>query len=109
VTCTSCGTATLTTALVARAAAVFEQAGAEAWYERPIGDFLPEGFACPSCGGSAFEREKDILDVWFDSGSSHEAVLAVHPELRWPADLYLEGNDQYRGWFQSSMLGPWRT
>ena len=51
-----------------------------------------------------FEREQDILDVWFDSGSSHEAVLAVHPELRWPADLYLEGNDQYRGWFQSSML-----
>ena len=104
VTCTSCGTATLTTALVARAADLFEQAGAEAWYERPIEDFLPAGFACPSCGGSQFEREKDILDVWFDSGSSHEAVLAVHPELRWPADLYLEGNDQYRGWFQSSML-----
>ena len=62
------------------------------------------GFACPSCGGPAFEREQDILDVWFDSGSSHEAVLAVHPELRWPADLYLEGTDQYRGWFQSSML-----
>jgi isoleucyl-tRNA synthetase len=104
VTCTSCGTATLTTALVKRAAEVFEQEGAEAWYERPIGDFLPDGFACPSCGGSVFEREKDILDVWFDSGSSHEAVLAVHPELRWPADLYLEGADQYRGWFQSSML-----
>ena len=104
VTCTACGTATLTTALVARAAELFEQAGAEAWYERPIEDFLPAGFSCPSCGGSQFEREKDILDVWFDSGSSHEAVLAVHPELRWPADLYLEGNDQYRGWFQSSML-----
>jgi len=104
VTCTSCGTATLTGALVARAADLFEQAGAEAWYERPIEDFLPAGFACPSCGGAGFERERDILDVWFDSGSSHEAVLAVHPELRWPADLYLEGNDQYRGWFQSSML-----
>ena len=85
-------------------AELFEKEGAEAWYERPIEDFLPAGFACPSCGGAAFEREKDILDVWFDSGSSHEAVLAVHPELRWPADLYLEGNDQYRGWFQSSML-----
>ncbi|MFO7693278.1 MAG: class I tRNA ligase family protein, partial [Vicinamibacterales bacterium] len=58
----------------------------------------------PSGTGDAGQREKDILDVWFDSGSSHEAVLAVHPELRWPADLYLEGNDQYRGWFQSSML-----
>ena len=104
VTCTSCGTAALTLPLVTQAAALFEKEGAETWYERPIEDFLPAGFACPSCGGSAFEREKDILDVWFDSGSSHEAVLAVHPELRWPADLYLEGNDQYRGWFQSSML-----
>ena len=104
VACTSCGTAVLTTALVERAASIFAEAGAETWYERPIEDFLPAGFACPSCGGAAFEREKDILDVWFDSGSSHEAVLAVHPELRWPADLYLEGNDQYRGWFQSSML-----
>jgi isoleucyl-tRNA synthetase len=104
VTCTACGTAALTTALVARAADLFEQEGAEAWYERPIGDFLPAGFTCPSCGGTQFEAEKDILDVWFDSGSSHEAVLALHPDLRWPADLYLEGNDQYRGWFQSSML-----
>ncbi len=104
VTCTSCGTATLTTALVERAAAAFEKDGAEVWYERPVTEFLPEGFTCPSCHGASFEREQDILDVWFDSGSSHEAVLAVHPELRWPADLYLEGNDQYRGWFQSSML-----
>ena len=103
-TCRSCGAALLTTELVARAADVFERDGAEAWYERPIEDFLPSGSACPACGGSAFERERDILDVWFDSGSSHEAVLAVHPELRWPADLYLEGTDQYRGWFQSSML-----
>jgi isoleucyl-tRNA synthetase len=56
------------------------------------------------CGGSAFERERDILDVWFDSGSSHEAVLARSPELGWPADMYLEGSDQHRGWFQSSLL-----
>jgi len=104
VTCTSCGTATLTKDQIDRAGTIFEKDGAEAWYERPVGDFLAPGFACPSCGGTAFEREKDILDVWFDSGSSHEAVLAVHPELRWPADLYLEGTDQYRGWFQSSML-----
>jgi isoleucyl-tRNA synthetase len=104
VTCSSCGEATLTVDMVDRAAAVFEREGADAWYERPVADFLPAGFACPSCDGSSFERERDILDVWFDSGSSHEAVLAVHPELRWPADVYLEGNDQYRGWFQSSML-----
>jgi isoleucyl-tRNA synthetase len=104
VTCRDCGTATLTASLVERAAQIFERDGAEAWYERPLEDFLPEGFACPSCGGRGFDRERDILDVWFDSGSSHEAVLAVHSELRWPADLYLEGTDQYRGWFQSSML-----
>ncbi|HNV04052.1 MAG TPA: isoleucine--tRNA ligase, partial [Vicinamibacterales bacterium] len=103
-TCSSCGEAVLTAGLVERAAAVFERDGAEAWYERPVADFVPEGLACPSCGGTAFERERDILDVWFDSGSSHEAILVVHPELHWPPDLYLEGTDQYRGWFQSSML-----
>jgi isoleucyl-tRNA synthetase len=104
VSCRRCGVATLTPELIERAAKAFEQDGAEAWYERPIGDFVPPGFECPSCHATEFDREQDILDVWFDSGSSHEAVLAVHPELRWPADLYLEGTDQYRGWFQSSLL-----
>jgi len=104
VDCTSCGEAILTTALVEHAADVFERYNADAWYERPIEEFLPQGFACPSCGGTAFERERDILDVWFDSGSSHEAVLARSPELAWPADMYLEGSDQHRGWFQSSLL-----
>jgi isoleucyl-tRNA synthetase len=89
---------------VERAAAVFDVHGADAWYERPTADFIPEGLKCPSCGGTAFERERDILDVWFDSGSSHEAVLPFRPELRWPADVYLEGSDQHRGWFQSSLL-----
>jgi len=104
VDCTACGEAILTTALVEKAAAVFERYNADAWYERPIEEFLPEGFTCPSCGGTSFERERDILDVWFDSGSSHEAVLARSPELGWPADMYLEGSDQHRGWFQSSLL-----
>ena len=104
VDCTSCGEAILTTALVEQAAGVFERHNADAWYERPIEEFLPEGLTCPSCGGTSFERERDILDVWFDSGSSHEAVLARSPELGWPADLYLEGSDQHRGWFQSSLL-----
>jgi isoleucyl-tRNA synthetase len=104
VTCTTCRESMLTTALTTRAADVFAEHGADAWYERPIEEFLPEGLTCPHCGGTAFERERDILDVWFDSGSSHEAVLAVRPELRWPADMYLEGSDQYRGWFQSSLL-----
>ena len=67
-------------------------------------DFLPPGLTCPACGNSTFEKEMNILDVWFDSGSSHEAVLSVRPELTWPSDLYLEGSDQHRGWFQSSLL-----
>jgi isoleucyl-tRNA synthetase len=102
--CTRCGEALVTPATVERAAAVFEQHGADAWYERPLHDFVPEGLRCPCCGGSTFERELNILDVWFDSGSSHEAVLSVRPELTWPADMYLEGGDQHRGWFQSSLL-----
>jgi isoleucyl-tRNA synthetase len=104
VDCTKCGEAVMTGTLVERAASVFDQYGADAWYERPIEEFLPAGFACPSCGGTAFERERDILDVWFDSGSSHEAVLPFRPDLTWPADIYLEGSDQHRGWFQSSLL-----
>ena len=83
---------------------MFEQYGADAWYERPTEEFIPAGLACPTCGGTEFEREMNILDVWFDSGSSHEAVLSVRPELTWPADIYLEGSDQHRGWFQSSLL-----
>jgi isoleucyl-tRNA synthetase len=104
VSCRACGTSSLTTEIVERTARVFETAGADAWYEQDVAAFLPDGFRCPSCGGTAFDRERDIVDVWFDSGSSHEAVLAARPELAWPADLYLEGTDQYRGWFQSSLL-----
>jgi len=104
VDCSKCGEALLTPALVERAAAVFDTYGADAWYERPTGEFIPEGLRCPHCDGSAFERERDILDVWFDSGSSHEAVLPFRKELTWPADVYLEGSDQHRGWFQSSLL-----
>jgi isoleucyl-tRNA synthetase len=104
VDCTKCGEAILTAALVERAAGVFDEYGADAWYERPTEEFIPEGLTCPSCGGSSFERERDILDVWFDSGSSHEAVLPFWPDLTWPADMYLEGSDQHRGWFQSSLL-----
>lgn len=104
VDCTKCGEAILTKALVDRAAAVFDEYGADAWYERPAEEFLPAGLTCPSCGGTEFERERDILDVWFDSGSSHDAVLPQYKELTWPSDMYLEGSDQHRGWFQSSLL-----
>ncbi|HQX81016.1 MAG TPA: isoleucine--tRNA ligase [Vicinamibacterales bacterium] len=104
VTCVGCGRSHLTPALVERAATVFARDNADAWYDQPIEAFLPDGFACDACGGQTFEREHDILDVWFDSGSSHEAVLAQRSDLTWPADMYLEGTDQYRGWFQSSLL-----
>ena len=102
--CTKCGDAVLNADLVEKAASVFDEYGADAWYERPLEEFVPAGLACPSCGGTSFERERDILDVWFDSGSSHEAVLPFHPDLSWPAEMYLEGSDQHRGWFQSSLL-----
>jgi isoleucyl-tRNA synthetase len=104
VTCTGCGRSHLTPELVERAAEVFARDNADAWYEAPIDTFVPPDFRCDGCDGNTFERERDILDVWFDSGSSHEAVLAQRPELQWPASLYLEGTDQYRGWFQSSLL-----
>jgi isoleucyl-tRNA synthetase len=104
VDCTKCGEALVTPELVERSAAVFEKFGADAWYERDTSEFIPPGLKCPKCGGSSFEREMNILDVWFDSGSSHVAVLSVRPELTWPADMYLEGSDQHRGWFQSSLL-----
>jgi isoleucyl-tRNA synthetase len=104
VDCTKCGEAITSPALVEKTAAVFDTYGADAWYERPTEEFIPEGLTCPACGGTSFEREMNILDVWFDSGSSHEAVLSVWPELTWPADIYLEGSDQHRGWFQSSLM-----
>ena len=104
VDCVACGESVLTAPLIERAAAIFAGQGADAWYDRPVEELLPEGLACPKCGGRTFERERDILDVWFDSGSSHEAVLGLTDDLPWPADLYIEGSDQYRGWFQSSLL-----
>jgi isoleucyl-tRNA synthetase len=102
--CTKCGTPVLTRALVDKAAAVFDVYGADAWYERPVEEFIPDGMTCASCGGKEFEREGNILDVWFDSGSSHEAVLPFREDHHWPADIYLEGSDQHRGWFHSSLL-----
>ena len=102
--CVACGEPTLDPAVVERTAELFEQHGADAWYERDLADFLPAGMRCPACGAGDFQREQDILDVWFDSGSSHEGVQLDHPQLGWPLTLYLEGSDQYRGWFQSSLL-----
>lgn len=102
--CTSCGEAILTSTLIKKTASIVEQYGADAWYEQDLKEFIPTDLRCPSCGNDDFEQERDILDVWFDSGSSHEGVLNSNPELGWPLTLYLEGSDQYRGWFHSSLL-----
>jgi isoleucyl-tRNA synthetase len=102
--CKGCGKAVMRADLCRRVADLFEEDSADAWYEREAKDLLPPGFACPECGQGEFEKEKDILDVWFDSGSSHAAVLGHRPDLPWPADVYLEGSDQHRGWFHSSLL-----
>ena len=83
---------------------LFARKGADAWYELKAQDILPLGTNCPGCGGTGFRKETDIIDVWFESGCSQAAVLGHQPGLPWPADLYLEGGDQYRGWFHSSLL-----
>ncbi len=83
---------------------VFRCEGADAWYAHEAKEMLPDGVACPKCGGGEFRKEMDIIDVWFESGSSQAAVLGREELLPWPADLYLEGGDQYRGWFHSSLL-----
>ena len=79
------------------------QHGSIIWFEKEAKDLLPEGFTHPGSPNGEFTKETDIMDVWFDSGSSHEAVLRQRPELSFPADMYLEGSDQYRGWFNSSI------
>ncbi|HXH71439.1 MAG TPA: isoleucine--tRNA ligase [Mariprofundaceae bacterium] len=103
--CDGCGSHAITTpAVVEQVARAVEQGGADVWFTEDVAAFLPAGSKCPDCGGSAFVKETDILDVWFDSGSTHACVLEQRNELQTPADLYLEGSDQHRGWFQSSLL-----
>ncbi|MBA4373761.1 MAG: isoleucine--tRNA ligase [Thermodesulfovibrio sp.] len=81
-----------------------DELGADVWYMKKAEEFIPAGYACSKCGHTEFQKEMDILDVWFDSGVSHAAVVEADERLSWPADLYLEGSDQHRGWFQSSLL-----
>ncbi|MBI4709932.1 MAG: isoleucine--tRNA ligase, partial [Nitrospirae bacterium] len=81
-----------------------EAKGADVWFEKSPAELLPSGYKCPKCLSSEFTKEMDILDVWFDSGVSHAAVMEADERLSWPADMYLEGSDQHRGWFQSSLL-----
>jgi isoleucyl-tRNA synthetase len=102
--CIACGTDLLDRTIIDRIADIFEKEGADAWFDRSEADLLPPGTSCPSCGKTSFRKETDILDVWFDSGVSYASVLERRPELGVPADLYLEGSDQHRGWFHSSLL-----
>src|SRR5262249_36402916 len=83
---------------------LFRSEGADAWFTRPVYELVPKGTTCARCGGTSFSKEGDILDVWFESGSSHRGVLAQDFDLGYPAFMYLEGSDQHRGWFQSSIL-----
>ena len=101
--CKHCGKPIINEESVNAIANLYEKEGSDAWYKYEAGEILPEGFKC-ECGGTEFTKEMDIMDVWFDSGVSHAAVCNEEHGLRWPADLYLEGADQYRGWFQSSLL-----
>ncbi len=101
-TCEACHHVLADPTVIEHVAALMESKGADIWFERSASDLLPAGTACPRCGGTCFEKERDILDVWFESGVSYAAVLK--PRKWWPADLYLEGSDQHRGWFHSALL-----
>ena len=102
--CEACGEPVTSPELFERVKELFLVEGADAWYDRPATDFLPAGHVCAKCGGAELRKELDILDVWFDSGCSNIAVLKARPELTWPCDVYIEGHDQHRGFFQSSLL-----
>ena len=101
--CKDCGEPYVTEESIKKIQDVVRTEGTNAWWAKEAKDLVPEGAKCPKCGCTEFKKETDIMDVWFDSGSTHQSVL-VERGLDYPADLYLEGNDQYRGWFQSSLL-----
>ena len=102
--CDKCGADIVTPETIRHISDLFREHGSNIWFEKTADELVPQGFVCPHCGHTHFSKETDIMDVWFDSGSTHAAVLDERPELAFPADVYLEGGDQYRGWFQSSML-----
>ena len=102
--CAKCGKDIVTPETIRRVSDLFRAHGSNIWFDKTADELVPEGLVCPECGHAHFTKESDIMDVWFDSGSTHAAVLDERPYLHFPADVYLEGGDQYRGWFQSSML-----
>ncbi len=112
-TCNSCQTVLADPVVIEHVASLVSTQGADIWFEKTATDLIPAGTLCPKCGGQSFEKERDILDVWFESGISHAAVLKPKGRERgetwWPADLYLEGSDQHRGWFHSALLSAMTT
>ncbi len=102
--CEDCGEHFINDVTVKAVSELFTAEGSNAWWAKSAAEILPTSFVCPHCGKDKFRKETDTMDVWFDSGSSHAAVLTQRPELQWPADMYLEGSDQHRGWFHSSLL-----
>ncbi len=102
--CADCGEVLVDKETIFKVADIFEKRTSDAWFEMTPEELLPKGRTCAKCGGSNFEKESDILDVWFDSGVSHAAVCESNENLGWPVDLYLEGSDQHRGWFNTSLL-----
>jgi isoleucyl-tRNA synthetase len=102
--CKQCDSELMTEEILDHVVGLVREHGADIWFEREAGELMPAGTRCPQCGGGDFKKETNILDVWFDSGVSHAAVLEHRPNLSSPADMYLEGNDQHRGWFHSSLL-----
>lgn len=102
--CAKCSHVIADANIIRHVADIFEKESADAWYKREAAELLPESFSCDQCGATEFTKETDILDVWFDSGSSSIAVLEARDNLRWPADIYVEGGDQFRGWFNSSLM-----
>ena len=102
--CKDCGKPVCTPETIERISKIFGEEGSNAWFAKDAMELIPEGFSCPHCGGKTFDKETDTLDGWFDSGSTHIASLRLDDAQNWPSDIYLEGADQYRGWFQSSLL-----
>lgn len=101
--CDACSHPHITEDSIEHIASIFAKEGSSAWFAKDVKELLHEGAVCTACGNDSFRKETDIMDVWFDSGSSHASVLMQREEAAWPADLYLEGSDQYRGWFNSSL------
>ena len=102
--CKNCGQYHVDEESIQAVSNLFREKGSDAWYTTDAKDILPAGTKCKKCGGTEFIKETDIMDVWFDSGTTHASVRPDNPDMKWPVDLYLEGTDQYRGWFQSSLL-----